>query len=119
MAIAEELAGARFSLITFDTNAVVRMPLTTDTSALDTLVTVLEPQVTAYSKGSSVTVAAKVLDERLRAARETPPGAAPARVLPRRRGTDQRKSAGTDAAGRRAWSPGERCWATGQPRADG
>ncbi|HEY9357943.1 MAG TPA: VWA domain-containing protein [Arthrobacter sp.] len=73
MAIAEELAGARFSLITFDTNAAVRMPLTTDTSALDTLVTVLEPQVAAYSKGSSVTVAAKVLDERLRAARETHP----------------------------------------------
>ena len=73
MAIAEQLAGARFSLITFDTNTAVRMPLTTDTSALDTLVTVLEPQVAAYSKGSSVTVAAKVLDERLRAARESHP----------------------------------------------
>ncbi len=72
-AIAEELAGARFSLITFDTNAAVRMPLTTDTSALDTLVTVLEPQVAAYSKGSSVTVAAKLLDERLRAARDSHP----------------------------------------------
>ncbi|WP_066291896.1 vWA domain-containing protein [Arthrobacter sp. B6] len=72
-AIAAELAGARFSLITFDTNAAVRMPLTTDTSALDTLVTVLEPQVAAYSKGSSVTVAAKLLGERLRAARENNP----------------------------------------------
>ncbi|MGK3955775.1 VWA domain-containing protein [Arthrobacter sp. R4] len=72
-AIAERLAGARFSLITFDTNAAVRMPLTTDTSALDTLVTVLEPQVAAYSKGSSVTVAAKLLDERLRAARDSHP----------------------------------------------
>lgn len=72
-AIAQGLAGARFSLITFDTNAVVRMPLTTDTSALDTLVTVLEPQVAAYSKGSSVTVAAKLLDERLRAARDSHP----------------------------------------------
>ena len=72
-AIAEGLAGARFSLITFDTNTAVRMPLTTDTSALDTLVTVLEPQVAAYSKGSSVTIAAKVLDERLRAARDSHP----------------------------------------------
>jgi Ca-activated chloride channel family protein len=72
--IAEELAGARFSLITFDTNAAVRMPLTTDTSALDTLVTVLEPQVAAYSKGSSVTVAAQLLGERLRAARQSHPG---------------------------------------------
>lgn len=72
-AIAEGLAGARFSLLTFDTNAAVRMPLTTDTSALDTLVSVLEPQVAAYSKGSSVTVAAKLLDERLRAARDSHP----------------------------------------------
>lgn len=72
-AIAEALAGARFSLITFDTNASVRMPLTTDTSALDTLVEVLEPQVAAYSKGSSVTVAAELLDERLRAARDSTP----------------------------------------------
>jgi Ca-activated chloride channel family protein len=72
-AIAEGLAGARFSLITFDTNAAVRMPLTTDTSALDTLVTVLEPQVAAYSKGSSVTVAARLLDERLRAASDSHP----------------------------------------------
>lgn len=72
-AIAEGLAGGRFSLLTFDTNAAVRMPLTTDTSALDTLVTVLDPQVAAYSKGSSVTVAAKLLDERLRAARDSHP----------------------------------------------
>jgi Ca-activated chloride channel family protein len=72
-AISERLAGARFSLMTFDTNAAVRMPLTTDTSALDTLVEILEPQVAAYSKGSSVTVAAKLLDERLRAARDSTP----------------------------------------------
>jgi Ca-activated chloride channel family protein len=72
-AIAEGLAGARFSLITFDTNAAVRMPLTTDTTALDTLVEVLEPQVAAYSKGSSVTVAAKLLDGRLRTARDSTP----------------------------------------------
>jgi Ca-activated chloride channel family protein len=71
--IAQELAGARFSLITFDTQAVVRMPLTTDTSALDTLAAVLSPQVTAYSKGSSVTVAQTVLNERLRAARDSHP----------------------------------------------
>jgi len=71
--IAEGLAGARFSLITFDTNASVRMPLTHDTSALDTLVSVLEPQVASYSKGSSVTVAAEVLGQRLGAAREAHP----------------------------------------------
>lgn len=61
MAIAGELAGARFSMITFDSQAVVRMPLTTDTSALDTLTGVLEPQITMYSTGSSVTAARTVL----------------------------------------------------------
>lgn len=69
MAIAAALPGARFSVLTFDSNAVVRMPLTTDTTALETMVSVLEPQVTAYSKGSSVTIAGELLAERLKAAR--------------------------------------------------
>lgn len=72
-AIAAELAGARFSLVTFDSQAVVRMPLTTDASALDALTSVLEPQATVYSTGSSVTVARTVLNERLKAARDTHP----------------------------------------------
>jgi Ca-activated chloride channel family protein len=73
MAIAEKLPGARFSLLTFDSNAVVRMPLTTDTTALATIVSVMEPQVTAFSKGSSVTIAGEVLVSRLEAARESHP----------------------------------------------
>ncbi|WP_426226100.1 VWA domain-containing protein [Pseudarthrobacter sp. DSP2-3-2b1] len=73
MAIAAELPGARFSVLTFDSNAVVRMPLTTDTTALETTISVLEPQVTAYSKGSSVTIAGKLLAERLTAARKSHP----------------------------------------------
>jgi Ca-activated chloride channel family protein len=73
MAIAGELAGARFTLLTFDSNAIVRMPLTTDTTALDTSVSVLQPQVTAFSKGSSVTAAGTLLADRLRAARDSHP----------------------------------------------
>lgn len=73
-AIAEELPGARFSVITFDTAAHVRMPLTTDTLALDTITSVLEPQVTAYAKGSSITAAREVLSERLSLARQSHPG---------------------------------------------
>jgi Ca-activated chloride channel family protein len=72
-AIAGELPGARFSLITFDTAAHVRMPLTTDTSALHTITAILEPQVTFYAKGSSITAAREVLAERLAAARESHP----------------------------------------------
>ena len=72
-AIARELGGARYSLISFDSTAVVRMPLTADTSALETAVTVLGPQVTAYSQGSSVTAARTVLAERLATARDSHP----------------------------------------------
>jgi Ca-activated chloride channel family protein len=71
--IAKELAGARYSLITFDSGSVVRMPLTADTSALDTVVSVLGPQITSYSQGSSVTAAGPVLAERLAAARDRHP----------------------------------------------
>ncbi len=73
-AIAEELGGARFALLSFDSVAVVRMPLTGDTSALDTAVSVLGPQVTAYSRGSSVTAAGPALAERLAAAKQGHPG---------------------------------------------
>jgi Ca-activated chloride channel family protein len=73
-AIAQELPGARFSVITFDTTAHVRMPLTTDTLALETITSVLEPQVTSYAKGSSITAARQVLSERLTFARQSHPG---------------------------------------------
>lgn len=73
-AIAEQLPGARFSVITFDTTAHVRMPLSTDTLALETITDVLEPQVTSYAKGSSISAARQVLAERLAAARDSRPG---------------------------------------------
>jgi Ca-activated chloride channel family protein len=74
MSIARELPGARFSVITFDTDAHVRMPLTTDTSALETIIVILQPQVTAYAKGSSITAARGMLAERLAAAKHNHPG---------------------------------------------
>lgn len=74
MAIAKELAGAKFSLITFDNKATVRMPLTQDGTALQTAMTTLQPQNSRYAKGSSVTGAAQLLKERLAAARQQHPG---------------------------------------------
>ncbi|MEO3942821.1 VWA domain-containing protein [Paenarthrobacter nicotinovorans] len=74
MAIATELAGAKFSLITFDNAATVRMPLTGDATALQTAMTTLQPQNARYAKGSSVTGAAQLLKERLAAAKEQHPG---------------------------------------------
>ncbi|WP_311212997.1 MULTISPECIES: VWA domain-containing protein [unclassified Arthrobacter] len=74
MAIAKELAGAKFSLITFDNKAAVRMPLTRDATALQTAMTTLQPQNARYAKGSSVTGAAQLLKDRLAAAKEQHPG---------------------------------------------
>lgn len=72
-AIAQELAGARFSLLTFDSNAVVELPLTTDTTALRTLTEVLAPRTTYNSQGSSISVADPLLAERLASAQEAHP----------------------------------------------
>lgn len=66
MALADELAGARYSVITFDQTARVRLPLTTDTTALGAAVTTLPAEPPAYSSGSSVTVA----DDRLKSVLE-------------------------------------------------
>ena len=73
LSIAGELSGARYSVITFDSSAAVRMPLTVDSSALETVVSILGPQNTDYSSGSSVTMAGKVLQARLQAAKESHP----------------------------------------------
>jgi len=65
--------GARFALITFDAEASVRVPLTTDTTALATSLTVLRPEPTAYSRGSSIGIAAKLLEQTLDAAASVSP----------------------------------------------
>ena len=72
--IAKELAGARFCLITFDNQATVRMPLSRDTTALQTAMATLQPQNTRFAAGSSITSAGRLLKERLAAAQEQQPG---------------------------------------------
>jgi Ca-activated chloride channel family protein len=71
--IVETYPGARFGLITFDADAVVRVPLTTDTTALATSLSVLRPEVTRNSRGSSVGVAAPLLEETLSSAASVSP----------------------------------------------
>jgi Ca-activated chloride channel family protein len=56
-AIAENLPGARYSIITFDQDARVRLPLTTDTTALDAAVETLLPESYEVSRGTSVSQA--------------------------------------------------------------
>ena len=72
-AIIAAYPGARFALITFDASAQLRMPLTSDTTALASAMAVLRPEVTAQSRGSSIGIAADLLEETLRTAAEGSP----------------------------------------------
>jgi Ca-activated chloride channel family protein len=56
-AIAAALPGARYSVLTFDQESRVRLPLTTDTTALDAAVETLLPESYEVSRGTSVTEA--------------------------------------------------------------
>ncbi|MER7070741.1 VWA domain-containing protein [Terrabacter sp. NPDC000476] len=56
-AIAQALPGARYSVLTFDQAARVRLPLTTDTTALDAAVETLLPESYEASRGTSVSEA--------------------------------------------------------------
>lgn len=67
------LPGARFSLLTFDSSALTRLPLTGDATAVTTAMEVLRPEVITYSRGSSVTVAAPLLTQQLERARAAHP----------------------------------------------
>lgn len=71
--IVEEYPGARFALITFDATAELRLPLTTDTTALVSSLEILRPEVTGRSQGSSVGIANRMLTETLTAAAESSP----------------------------------------------
>ena len=72
-ALAAELPGARYSLISFDNTAKVLLPLTTDATALRTLTQVLAPGSAYTSKGSSISAAGELLGDRLAAAQESHP----------------------------------------------
>jgi Ca-activated chloride channel family protein len=74
--VTEQLAGARFSLITFDSSAVLRTPLTDDASSVLTAARVMNQEITYYSSGSSISEADDLLAGRLAEARETDPGRA-------------------------------------------
>lgn len=65
--------GARFALVTFDAAAQLRVPLTTDTTALMSSLTVLRPEVTSRSQGSSIGIGARMLEETLARAASTAP----------------------------------------------
>ncbi|MGN8026304.1 vWA domain-containing protein [Microbacterium sp. 22242] len=65
--------GARFALITFDATPVLRLPLTTDSTALVSAVDVLQPEVTRQSKGSSIGIANQLVAQTLQNAQKSSP----------------------------------------------
>ena len=71
--IVAQYPGARFALITFDAAAELRLPLTTDTTALISSLEVMTPEVTGQSQGSSIGLAHTMLAETLQSAASTSP----------------------------------------------
>lgn len=69
--LVEQYPGARFSLVTFASNAEIRLPLTTDTSALMSSLSVLRPETTSVSKGSDIGAAAPTMAKLLKNAAES------------------------------------------------
>jgi Ca-activated chloride channel family protein len=72
--IAAELIGAQYSLVTFDSSTVQRVPLTTDVTALESASSVITQEVTTYSHGSSVDEAVPFLTTLLKDAKKQNPG---------------------------------------------
>lgn len=72
-ALAEAHAGARFSLVTFDSDPQLRLPLTTDASALQSSMSTLRPEITTYSSGSSISIANEYLAALLERTAEASP----------------------------------------------
>lgn len=72
-AIAEDLSGAQFSLVTFDAAAVQRVPLTSDVSALLSATSVMQQEVSGYSRGSSIDAPVELLEQIVQAAVERNP----------------------------------------------
>ncbi|MGF3052500.1 VWA domain-containing protein [Microbacterium sp. YY-03] len=66
-----EYAGARFSFITFASTAEVRLPLTTDSSAVMSSLAVMRPETTSVSRGSDIGAASATLERVLTAAAES------------------------------------------------
>lgn len=57
--------GAKFALITFNSTATLRVPLTPDSTAVASAVNTMLPEVTAYSQGSSISTPVELLTETL------------------------------------------------------
>ena len=71
--VAQQLPGARFSILTFDADTTTRLPLTGDAEALASASDTLRAETSANSRGSSVTVARDAVRQALERGRESHP----------------------------------------------
>jgi Ca-activated chloride channel family protein len=72
-ALTSQLSGARFSLMTFDIDTTIRLPLTSDGGAVSAAADTLRPETSVWSRGSSVTIAREQLRTALERGRDTRP----------------------------------------------
>jgi Ca-activated chloride channel family protein len=72
-ALTNQLSGARFSLMTFDIDTTIRLPLTSDGAAVAAAADTLRPETSVWSRGSSVTIARDQLRTALERGRDTRP----------------------------------------------
>jgi Ca-activated chloride channel family protein len=71
--LVEAYPGATFALLTFDSSAVLRVPLTSDATAIANAAEVLAPEITTYSAGSSISQANDLLASTLQRANDADP----------------------------------------------
>jgi Ca-activated chloride channel family protein len=71
--LVEAYPGATFALLTFDSSAVLRVPLTSDATAIANAAEVLAPEITTYSAGSSISQANDLLSSTLQRANDADP----------------------------------------------
>lgn len=70
----DAMPSAKFSLLVFDSTSTMRVPLTTDDAALRSAVSILEPEPTLSSSGTSPMEPAQLLSNRLAKGAEAHPG---------------------------------------------
>lgn len=73
--VAYAFAGANISVITFDSQPQLRVPLTDDGSAVIELVNALKPEIGFFSQGSSISAARDTLQQEIERADAANPGA--------------------------------------------
>lgn len=59
----DDYVGAKFSLITFNSTATLRVPLTPDSTAIASAVNTMLPEVTQYSNGSTISAPVTLLNQ--------------------------------------------------------